>query len=552
MNHFFFKHWAIFLIVCIAVFVRFWQLGSVPPSPDWDEAALGYNAYSVLKTGKDEYGVPFPLTLRSFDDYKPPLYMYLTVPSVAVFGLSTWSVRLPAALVGVLAVIGVYALILELAVTLGLTVKKDGKMRSHRSLALFGALLLAISPWHIQFSRIAFEANIGVAINIWAVALFLRFVRTGRHLWISGILFGLGLYAYHSERIFLPLLVSLLCIIFWRTLLRHRLNTVLFVVAGIITVLPLIPVLLNPTTLVRLRGTSSLADQTGLLRRSVAKLEVDRERQDIVGALLDNRRFVWGMTLVSGYMSHFSPKWLFLTGDNARHHAPDVGMLYLWELPFLLLGMYVVARRGGKLAVLLWGWLFLAPVAAAPTTELPHGIRTLVFLPVFQIFTAFGLERAIVALNKRPGWLWMLLSGVIMLFIVGNIVYYSHMYFGHTNHEYSKYWQYGYKEAVEYAQSVRGNYRKIVVSTNLEQPHMFFLFFLAYDPAKYLAEGGTASGGFKEVRNKFDIYEFRPIHWEKEVTDGTILYIGTPLEIPNPMKTIDYLDGTEAIRIADQ
>lgn len=552
MKRFVAKHWAIFLIICVAAFVRLWQLGNVPPSPDWDEAALGYNAYSVLKTGKDEYGTRYPLTLRSFDDYKPPLYMYLAIPSVAMFGLSTWSVRFPAAFVGVLAVIGVYALILELVAALGLAMEKKGKIRSHRPIALFGALLLAISPWHIQFSRIAFEANIGVAINIWAIALFLRFVRSGRYLWVSGILFGLGIYAYHSERIFLPLFVLLLCIIFWRTLWAHRLNAALFVIVGIATVLPLIPVLLNPTTLTRLRGTSSLADQTGLLRRSVAKLEVDRARGDAVGAVLDNRRFVWGMTVVSGYLSHFSPKWLFLSGDNARHHAPDMGMLYLWELPFLLLGMYVVARRGGKLAVFLWGWLFLAPVAAAPTTELPHGIRTLVFLPVFQIFTAFGLERAIVALNKRSGWLPIFSFGIAVLFIVGNIVYYSHMYFNHTNNEYSKYWQYGYKEAVEYAQSVRGKYKNIVVSTSLEQPHMFFLFFLAYDPVKYLSEGGTASGGFKEVRNKFDIYEFRPINWEKEVTDGTVLYIGTPLEIPNPIKTIDYLDGTEAMRIADQ
>lgn len=540
------RYWGLTLVVVVAIAFRFWQLGSVPPSPDWDEAALGYNAYSVAKTGRDEYGTWFPLSLRSYDDYKPPLYMYLTVPSVAFFGLDTWSVRLPSAVMGVLAVVGTYFLMFEITTS---------------RLALLTSFLLAISPWHIQFSRIAFEANIGVTINIWAVALFLRFLRLGKHLWISGVLFGLGLYAYHSERIFLPVLVMLLCIIFRKELVRHRTEVLLFVAAGLLVVLPLIPIFFNSTTLMRLRGTSSLSDQTGLLRKSVAKLEYDLDRGDKFGALLENRRIVWVKTLASGYLSHFSPKWLFLTGDNARHHAPDMGLLYLWELPFLLWGMFAVSKRGGIVAWLLWGWLFVAPVAAAPTTELPHGIRALVFLPVFQIFTAFGIARAlsvishqlsVIKTNHYQKTFFLLLASGYFLFILGNVVYYAHMYFTHTNHEFSKYWQFGYKEAVAYAQSVRGKYQKIVVSTNLEQPHMFFLFFLQYDPVKYLREGGTASGGFAEVRNRFDIYEFRPIDWEKEKRDGTILYIGMPAEIPSPLKTINYLDGTEAIRIADR
>ena len=51
------------LIVLIAGFFRLYQLGDVPPSPDWDETALGYNAYSISKTGKDEYGIFMPLIL---------------------------------------------------------------------------------------------------------------------------------------------------------------------------------------------------------------------------------------------------------------------------------------------------------------------------------------------------------------------------------------------------------------------------------------------------------------------------------------------------------
>lgn len=518
------KRITLIAIICLAAFLRLWQLGSVPPSPDWDETALGYNAYSILKTGRDEYGTPFPLSLRSFDDYKPPLYMYLTVPSVALFGLETWAVRLPSAIMGILAVLGTFILVFELT--------------KSKQIALLASFLLAISPWHIQFSRIAFEANIGVTINIWAIAMFLRGLKNKYSLWASAFLFGLGLYAYHSERIFLPIMVLGLLLMY------KKRDVFAFILIGLITVAPLVPVFLNNSTLTRLRGTSSLADQTGLLARSVSKLSDDITRGDVIGMVLENRRVVWARTLFSGYISHFSLKWLFLAGDNARHHAPDMGLLYLFELPFMLWGMYVVSKRGGTVAKLLWLWFFAAPIAASPTTELPHAIRTLVFLPVFQIFTAFGISGALAKKSR--------LVLFFIPFILFNIFYYFHMYFAHTNIEYSKYWQYGYKEAVIYAEFVKGNYKKIVVSTALEQPHMFFLYYLKYEPVKYLAEGGTSSGGFAEVRNRFDVYEFRPIHWDEENHDGSTLYIGTPLEIAHPIQTITHLDGTPAILIGDK
>ena len=81
-------------VMITAYVLRFTGLGDIPTGPYWDEAAIGYNAYSILETGRDEYGIPYPISFRSFNDYKPPLYIYLTVPAVALFGLNIWSVRL--------------------------------------------------------------------------------------------------------------------------------------------------------------------------------------------------------------------------------------------------------------------------------------------------------------------------------------------------------------------------------------------------------------------------------------------------------------------------
>jgi len=431
-------------------------------------------------------------------------------------------------------------------------VRSNDYRRSSRSNALLSALLLAISPWHIQFSRIAFEANVGLTVHIWAISLFLRGLKNRHSLHLAALLAGLGFYAYHSERVFLPLIFLVLAVLYRRELLRHSRWALEAATIGLLVIAPLIPVILDKSAWLRLAGTSALADKTGLLMRTVAKSTDDQVSGNPWGRLFDNRRIVYSQKLAEGYLSHFSLRWLFLTGDNDRHHAPDMGLLYIFELPFLFWGIVTVARERRRWGKLLITWFFIAPIAASPTSETPHAIRSLVFLPTFQIFTAGGIQQFIAYIrDKNRMYAIWLFSSLYLLCSVGNISYYLHMYFGHTNREFSRFWQYGYKEAVDEARQNAERFQKIVVSTKLEQPHMFFLFYLRYDPASYLAEGGTASGGFAEVRNRFDKYEFRPIEWEKEKRDGSILYIGTPDEITSSfVKSISYLDGSEAMRIA--
>ena len=145
------------IILFLAAFLRFYRISSNPPSLYWEEAALGYDAYSILKTGKDWHGNSWPLVaFESFGDYKPSLYFYAAVPSIALFGLNEFAVRFPSAFFGTLTVLLVYFLIKE------------------RRVALVAALLLAISPWHLQFSRIAFESNVGLALNVFFVTFFLK------------------------------------------------------------------------------------------------------------------------------------------------------------------------------------------------------------------------------------------------------------------------------------------------------------------------------------------------------------------------------------------
>lgn len=552
MNRFTFI--ALTAIIVGASILRLSQLGSVPASPDWDEVALGYNAYSIALTGRDEYGTRLPVVLRSFDDYKPALYAYLIIPTYKIFGLNTFSVRLPSALFGILTVMATYFLVKELF--------KPRNTKSYTEyVPLLAAFLLAISPWHIQFSRIAFESNVGLALNLFGIVLFLYGLKRYPLLIASAASLGLALYAYQSEKVFTPILGILLFCVFFKDLLRvSRLYLVLSILVGLSIASPILHyTLTNQEALARAKGVSVFSAPNQYLDDYAIRNIVNKEKGDFIGFIFDNRRVAYLKFITSNYLSHYNLYWLFLQGDEARHHAPQMGLLYLWELPFLFMGIYVLVfmKIDRKIKFLLFGWFFIAPIPAAFTTGVPHAVRTLNFLPTFQIFAAIGVLSVLLHIkNLKFSYLKFPIIIFIFSFFIFNFLYYLNQYFVQQNRFNSKAWQYGYEELMVYVKEVEQKYNRIIVSNkpHLDQSYMFFLFYLQYPPAKYQEETENASGGFAEL-HQFGKYEFRPIVWDSEKKDGKTLFIGKPddfrYKAAKVIKTIYFLDGDEAIKIAE-
>lgn len=528
----------LFLIIVIASILRLWRVGDVPISPDWDEVALGYNAYSIMQTGRDEYGEFLPIILRSFDDYKPALYAYLIIPFIKIFDLTVFAVRLPSAIFGILTVFGVFFLIKEL---FSLEIKKQDSNKP-LIIALLVSGLLAVSPWHIQFSRIAFESNVGLAFNVFAALFFVLGLRKPWLLTVSAFFMSVNLYVYQSEKVFTPLLLIVLVTIFRKELfLIPKKYIVTAVMLGIVVSLPIAYYTFsNREALSRAKDVSILANTTPFLQENVQRLIRDRERHDYFGLILDNRRVTYLKTITSSYLSHFDLNWLFIKGDIARHHAPSMGLLYLWELPFLLMGTYSLIFGGfpKKTKALVFAWFLIAPIPASITSGVPHAVRTLNFLPTFQIFTALGILSAlyyVLAIKHQllSIKLRYLFIASYILFISLNFFYYLNQYFVQQNYFHSQYWQYGYGEAVSAIKDVEGDYSKIIVSNlpPLDQSYMFFLFYLKYPPSEYQKEVRLASGKLNEI-HRFGKFEFRPIHWDTESKDKKILYMGTREDFP--------------------
>ncbi len=544
------------LIIVIAGVLRLWQLGNVPPSPDWDEVALGYDAYSIIHTGRDEFGKFLPVVLRSFDDYKPALYSYLAIPTVAVFGLNVFAVRLPSAIFGTIAVLAVFFLVEELF----------EKYKYRNQLSLVASFLMAISPWSLQFSRVGFEANVGDAMNILVALFFVKGLKRPWLLFVSALFAGLDIYVYQSEKVFTPLLVLALAIIYRKKLFSFSKKYILAVIIfGLLVVAPMVfYIVQNRDALLRVQGTSIFSQQTVLLANDITKLERDRATHDTLGLIFDNRRFVYTKAVIAGYIVHFDPNWLFVTGDISRHHAPNMGLIYLFEIPFILLGLYylIFGEFDRKTKLLVFLWFLLAPVPASITTGVPHAVRTLNFLPTWQIFAAIGMLTFLIWVKKQdlrhnPYDIRkvVLVLGLVFYVLLSalNVAYYLDQYFVQLNYYTSQDWQYGYKQAVAEVESLQSKYKEIVVSDHspLNKSYMFFLFYLKYPPAQYQKIGEQSSGGFAS-HHYFGKFIFRTIDWQKDSQTKGVLYIGTPDEIPagSAMKTINNLDGTPAIRIA--
>lgn len=539
-------------IVCIAAFLRLYKLGIVPASPDWDEAALGYNAYSILKTGKDEYGQLLPVVFRSFNDFKPPLYIYTVIPFIAIFGLTIQAVRLPSVVFGIFAVIGTYFLAKELLQYLKDNSEEAREGKIFSIFPLLASFLLAISPWHLQFSRVAFEANLAVTLIIWGMWGALRALRGFIPFSFPAILFSLSLYAYHATRVFVPLMIMSLLVIFRKELSTRIKNIVLGTIIFLIVLLPLLSTFKDKSALARLGGTSIFRKQTEVLAQSTQYYNKDVESGSQLGIFLNNRRITWVTAVFSGYLSHFSPNWLFAIGDNPRHHAVDMGLLYIVQIPFLLAGLVCLFTKRSHLSYIVFSWILLAPVASSLTYEVPHAVRSIVFLPIPEILTAIGILyvfRIVSNIKGKPLWLtrnfqWIYICCAIVLFAI-NISYYLTMYYVFMDRNYASSWQYGYKEAVNYTELVKGLYDHVIVSEALEQPYIFYLFYTRYDPKKYLASGGS------NMKN-FGKYIFMDLNSGKKVT-GKNLIVGKLSEISGAIhKYIYYPNRTPAFVFTEQ
>jgi 4-amino-4-deoxy-L-arabinose transferase-like glycosyltransferase len=557
-------------IIFVGFLLRFYQLGTNPPSLYWDEVALGYNAYSIAETGKDEEGKFLPIQyFRSFGDFKPPVYIYAAVPMIKLFGLNEWTTRFPSAFFGSLSIILTY--LITQKILKRLSASEEAFLSTDRIewISLLAALMLAISPWHTQISRVAYEANVALFLVLLGVWLFLKYIenenRQLRYIIFSGVSFVLTFYTFNSNRVFTPLLVALLAILYRRQLFHTAKDIRKSLIALMISfaiLLPLLPHLASSQGQLRYKEVNIFSDPEVV---AISNARIARLGNTWWAGILNNRRILYAQNWLDGYFKQFSGKFLFISGDvNPRFSIQDVGELYIVELPFILIGLYLFASRRKSEHLLILAWMLLGPIPAAFARETPHALRSLNMLPTFQIIESYAFIYCIYKLNlrnikwKMPSRALITGSTVLLAF---SVFYYLHNYYIHYPRWTSQEWQYGYKEAMEEVGKTQSDYDRVVITGAMGRPYIEALFYMKYPPALFQKERRAHTDetgfGFIEV-DGFNKYEFHEVNWKSEIAKQQsyekVLLVGTPQEIYTTKytrKVIKRLNGEPTLIISD-
>lgn len=494
-------YWLILAILVFGLLLRAYQVTSAPPALYWEEVALGYDAFSILETGKDHHGHPWPiLAFESFGDWKPSLYFYYLVPFIKILGLTDLAVRISGVMLGVLMMMGIYFL-----------------ARQFKFPAAWALFVTAISPWSIHFSRGAWEAHLATVLITWGVAWWWRAVKTGvtwQYL-LAVISLGIAPYAYHSARLVVPLLVTILLVIsLWerrtdwckkKIVWQQQTLVYPFVAAILVAVLmlPLLVTLLNPNSNLitqRFKETGITSDLEVIATSNYLR---DASANSLASRMFYHRYIIMARKITENLFSYSSLSFWAVSGDvNLRHGTSFTGLLYYFEVAFLVWGVLLMMKRRRTVDWLIWGWFLVALLPAAIAKPNPHALRILPAMPAVLLIISLGLSsfvkestRLIKQLGKRylskqsifyqflqsstKMVLVAIILGLYLLDLVAFFRYYLYIYPVQSQHE----WQYGYQQLVSELTDDIAAGKPIYFARSLGRPAMYVWFYTKEDPS---------------------------------------------------------------------
>jgi len=555
------------LIVLLGFSVRVINLQSTPPSLNWDEVSHGWNAYSILKTGQDEWGKTFPISnFRAYGDYPLPLNLYLTIPSIQLFGLSEFSLRFPHVLLGVGTIISTFFLVQGL--------------RFGPVVSLLSALFVAIDPWTLFPSRAVFQSNLSIFFITAGFAFFFNREKHKVLLPISFFLLGLSVYSYHNSRIFMPLFLAIIFFIWKKEMLALWIGEKKILVGSLIILLtffiPLVAIFSSPDARARSRWVFLIDD--GAINKIIEQRQLSQFSPPVT-KLIYNKYTYFASEFSKNYVGYISARFLFFEGGTQyQFSVPGKGLLYPINVFFFYAGIFLVilgAFRRKKEHLTIFAWALIGLIPASITTGDNHVIRSTTVLPLPQIFTALG---AFVVWNWLKDRLRLFHKSLLPIFKLSYfvilalmVISYLSLYFGEYREKYSWSWQYGYKEAIDYAKSHYGEYNQIIVTKKYGEPHEFFLFYWPWDTIKYQRDPNLLrfyqSGWYWVDRfdkfyfvNDWEVPKNSNEKWKMErggefEIRGNALLITSPENYPgewNLIETINFLDGKPAFSILER
>jgi len=458
------------LILVLATFLRLIKLGNLPNSYTPDELAQGYTAYSILTTGKDEWGSGDWLNLRSFGDYKPPLQTLLMIPSIKIFGLTPFAVRFPNAFISIFTILLTYLL--------------ANQFFKNKKIGLLSALFMAISPWSLPMSRIALEANLVVFIISLATFLFLKAVKNKNYFLftLSIFIFGISLFTYHSAKVFTPLLLIIL--FFYKNLYRHKSFTLILIL------------IFGASFLFHYQSThkikSSRTNDIAIFNPTDKWQAVSDTQYEITQSGLPylvvkvfyNKLVYLGEIFTRNYFSYFSPQFLITQGAGETTYGMIPGFGVLGIIPTiglifsLLLLLKPDSKNSPKELVLIGLIILIVPLIASLAKGSYSANRVSLMMPFIQIFSAAGI---ILFFKNIPQNIKKTIVFIFIIIFTFNSLCFFQRYFFQGNQILSKGMLYGHQQAINFIKN-NSQIDQVIYSRKLSEPQAYVTFFEKVNP----------------------------------------------------------------------
>lgn len=502
------KHCIIlFLIILGSSAIRFYQLDQIPAGLNIDESSMGYNAYSILSTGKDRFGQFLPILFRSSDSFQSPLYTYLTIIPIWLFGNTAFSVHFISAISGLIVVIATFLIILFCPFK---NISDTRKIR----LALFSSAFVGFAPWSILFSRMGTEATLGLTFFVTGILFLVVSLRRSWMLVIACLIFGLSTHAYYSERILGPLFLFIFLIFFYKKYSENDNKKWLYIGLSIffVTQLPHLMIFESGAFTRRMNQVEYLSDDFFLKNSgSLASLPLGKYIYIL-------REFA------SQYASYLSPKNLFFYPDPQEARSiPDLSVLYNWMVIPVVFGInFFLRNKNWVVSKIILTVLIIGPIPASLTRDPFYTLRVLGFLWGLTIMIAFGADtifQKIVSYSKYillivvAGYsFWILLSAYFVLF------------------KYERAENFGYSY-IKLINRIKYLGDKTVIIDTARNPGVGIrmAFIMGYDPLRLQRQlkpqvGNDYYGSsFSEDQYYLGNIEARSIIWGKDTSRDTVL-----------------------------
>lgn len=514
------KSKVIFIAISILAFIlRFFNLGIAPPSLNWDEVSHGYTSYSLLKTGQDQWGQPWPIfNFRAYGDYPTTANIYLTIPFIQLFGLNSFSIRLPHAIFSFLFCISIYFLTQNLF--------------KNRTLSLLSFFISAIIPWSIFPGRGVFQSNISQLFLTLGLLYFLKRKP------ISLLFFGLSMYSYHNTRIIIPLLLPIL-FLYYNPKFKSSLKLTFFVAIFLILAIPNILNLFSSESQSRNRWVGIINPNSINLINESRRLYTGPE---FANRLVNNKVVYFSKQLFSNYINLFNPLPIFFKGSaNYQFNPPNTPLIYPIFLPFFYLGLIVLFKKYRPLLII---FLICLLPSALTVGDFPS-IRATSALPFYILSITAGLG----LFKNKLLYLFIILISLFSL--------YSYLQkYKDYNYRLSFTWQYGYEQLVTKIKDIYSKYDNIYITKKYGEPHQFILFYWPWNPSSYLSDPNKKTDYHSDWYwvDSFDKFVFVN-DWEiknLKLSPNSILFSSpgnSPLSGNQVLDTIYYPDNTKVFEV---